>query len=99
MAAAYVALFQPRYKKLLEEFGEKELSEIAQAIHDTDAYELALAAMGYKPDGNNKHCLDHIVVTANLAAQKLAGEKIYDKRYQKIYMKILYNAGVTLMFG
>lgn len=95
--AAYVALSQPRYKKPLEEFGEKELSEIAQAIHDTDAYELALNAMGYKPDGNNKRCLDHIIVTANLAAQKLAGEKIHDKRYQKIYMKILYNAGVTLI--
>ena len=97
--AAYVALCQTKYKKPLEEFGEKEICEIAQTIHETDAYEVALNALGYKLDGNNKRCLDHIVVTANNAAQSLAGEKIHDKRYQKIFMQVCYNAGVTLLYG
>ena len=97
--AAYVALCQDKYGKPLEEFGESEMLEIAKTIHDTDAYEVALNALGYKPDGNNKKCLDHIVVTANNAAQRLAGKNIHDKRYQKIYMQVCYNAGVTLLYG
>lgn len=97
--AAYVAICQRKYQKPLEEFGETEMREIAQTIHDTDAYEVALNALGYKPDGNNKKCLDHIVITANAAAQKLVGNKMHDTRYQKVYMQVLYNAGVTLLYG
>jgi hypothetical protein len=97
--AAYVALCQKKYGKPLERFDKTEMREIAQTIHDTDAYEVALNALGYKPDGNNKKCLDHIVVKANLTAQRLAGRNIHDKRYQKIYMQVCYNAGVTLLYG
>lgn len=97
--SAYVAICQRKYGKPLEEFGEVEMREIAQTIHDTDAYEVGLNALGYKPDGNNKKCLDHIVVTANAVAQKLAGNKMHDTRYQKVYMQVLYNAGVTLLYG
>jgi hypothetical protein len=97
--AAYVATCQGKYKKPLEQFGETEMREIAKTIHDTDAYEVGLKALGFAPDGNNKKCLDRIVVVANTTAQKLAGGKIYDKRYQKVYMQVLYNAGVSLIYG
>ena len=97
--AAYVATCQGKYKKPLEQFGETEMREIAKTIHDTDAYEVGLKALGFAPDGNNKKCLDRIVVVANTSAQKLAGSKIYDKRYQKVYMQVLYNAGVSLIYG
>lgn len=98
-AAAYVAICQRKYHKPLAEFGNVELREIAQALHNTDPYELGLNALGFRHDGNNKKCLDHIVVTANNAARNLAGNNIHDKRYQKIYMQVLYNAGVTLIYG
>ena len=78
---------------------ETEMVEISQTLFDTDAYEAGLNALGFKLDGNNKQCLDHIVLTANNAAQKLAGQKMHDKNYQKVYMKVLYNAGVTLIHG
>ena len=97
--AAYVAICQGKYKKPLEQFGETEMREIAKTIHDTDAYEVGLNSLGFAPDGNNKKCLDRIVVVANTTAQKLAGGKIHDKRYQKVYMQVLYNAGVTLIYG
>ena len=97
--AAYVATCQGKYKKPLEQFGETEMREIAKTIHDSDAYEDGLKALGFAPDGNNKKCLDRIVVVANTSAQKLAGSKIYDKRYQKVYMQVLYNAGVSLIYG
>lgn len=97
--AAYVAICQGKYKKPLEQFGETEMREIAKTIHDTDAYEVGLNSLGFAPDGNNKKCLDRIVVVANTTAQKLAGSKIHDKRYQKVYMQVLYNAGVTLIYG
>ena len=97
--AAYVATCQGKYKKPLEQFGETEMREIAKTIHDSDAYEVGLKALGFAPDGNNKKCLDRIVVVANTSAQKLAGSKIYDKRYQKVYMQVLYNAGVSLIYG
>lgn len=97
--AAYVAICQGKYKKPLEQFGETEMREIAKTIHDTDAYEVGLNSLGFVPDGNNKKCLDRIVVVANTTAQKLAGSKIHDKRYQKVYMQVLYNAGVTLIYG
>ena len=97
--AAYVATCQGKYKKPLEQFGETEMREIAKTIHDTDAYEVGLKALGFAPDGNNKKCLDRIVVVANTSAQKLAGSKIYDNRYQKVYMQVLYNAGVSLIYG
>ena len=97
--AAYVATCQGKYKKPLEQFGETEMREIAKTIHDSDAYEVGLKALGFAPDGNNKKCLDRIVVVANTTAQKLAGSKIYDKRYQKVYMQVLYNAGVSLIYG
>ena len=98
-AAAYVALCQLKYKKSISEFNENEMKQIALDMHETDAYELAINALGYSPTGNNKRCLDHIVVTANTAAQKLVGNKIKEKEYQKVYMQVLYNAGVTLLYG
>ena len=97
--AAYVAICQGKYNKPLEEFSETEMREIAKTIHDTDAYEVALNALGFAPDGNNKKCLDRIVIVASTTAQKLAGSKIYDKSYQKVYMQVLYNAGVSLIYG
>ena len=98
-ASAYVVISQKDYHKPLAEFGNVELQVISHNLNTTDPYELGLNALGYKPDGNNKKCLDHIVITANNAAQKLAGDKMHDKRYQKIYMQVLYNAGVTLIYG
>ena len=98
-ASAYVVISQKDFHKPLAEFGNVELQAISHNLNTTDPYELGLSALGYRPDGNNKKCLDHIVITANNAAQRLAGKNIHDKRYQKIYMQVLYNAGVTLIYG
>lgn len=97
--AAYVVMSQNKYKKPVNEYSEIELREIAQTIAETDAYEVGLNALGFKLDGNNKKCVDHIVQTAMTAALRLAGANIHDKRYQKVYMKVLYNAGVTIIYG
>lgn len=98
-AAVHVALCQSRFDKPVEEFGKTELQLIELDFLNTDPYELAIKGLGYSLDGNNKRCLDHIVVTANTTAIKLVGNKMKEKEYQKAYMKVLYNAGVTLIYG
>ena len=95
--AAHVAICQGKYKKPLEHFTEAEMREVARTTHDNDAYEVALDAMGISMDSSNKRCLDRIISVANTTAQQLAGSKIQDRRYQKVYMQVLFNAGVTLI--
>lgn len=94
----YTVISQLKYNKPVREFGETEINEIEETLCRTDAYEVAINALGFSPTGNNKKCLDAIVVNANAAARRLAGRKMFDVPYQKAYMKVLFNAGVTIIY-
>lgn len=97
--AAYALTCQLKYMKPAAEFGKTEILEIIKTFYGTDAYELGLKALKFAPNGNNKKCLDQVVVAANNAARQLVGDKMREERYQRVYMQVLFNAGVTLIYG
>lgn len=78
---------------------KEEIVEIIKEFFGTDAYALGLKALGIAPDDNNKKCLGRIVIVANNVARRLAGSKMQEEHYQKVYMQVLFNAGVTLVYG
>lgn len=96
-SGAYVTLCQDKYKKPVEQFNENEIIKIRDAFHKTDPYELAIRALGYALDGNNKRCLDQITLVGVNAYRKAAGAKAFDEDYLKSYMQVMFNAGVTVV--
>lgn len=96
-AAAYVTLTQRYYGKRISQYGEEELREVADALAKGNVYELGLNALGFRPDGNNRKCLDEIILVAADTAIRLAGSRINDLKYVRAYMQVLYNAGVSLV--
>ena len=49
------------------------------------------------PNGNNKKCLDHIIVVGMKSYRNSAGTKAFSKEYLKSYMQVMFNAGVTVV--
>ncbi len=96
-AGAYTTLCQAKYNKPVEDFTPQERSEIINGFYRTDPYELALKTLGYAPNGNNKKCLDHIIVVGMKSYRNSAGTKAFSKEYLKSYMQVMFNAGVTVV--
>ncbi len=96
-AGAYVTLCQAKYKKSVDSFTSGERAEILSDFRRTDPYELALKALGFAPDGNNKKCLDHIVMVGMQSYRQAAGATVFNRDSLFVYMKVLFNAGVTIV--
>ena len=97
-AGAYVTLSQSKFNKPVEQFTMNEAMQISIAFRETDPYELAIKTLGYALDGNNKRCMDQIVVVGIEAYKKAAGSKALKKDCLKSLMQVMYNAGVTLVY-
>ena len=97
--AAYTIMCTVKFNKGVQDFGIEELTHIANALEEVDAYEAGLNALGFPVDGNNKKCIDHIVTTAVSFAMNTVGKKLSDEKYLKVFMNVMYNVGVTLIYG
>lgn len=97
--AAYVAICQDSLNKPVDKFSQSELSMIAGTLHANDAYEVALNALNFSPESSGKKCLDTLVLRAISFTKQAVGEKIMDSSYQRVFMNVMYNAGVTLVMG
>ena len=98
-AGIYIALCQSKNHKPLEEFQEDELLEMAYKMHENDVYELALQEIGFAIDSNNKKCLDAVVRVGVTKYIESCGDTSLDAENIKILMKVLYNAGITVVLG
>ena len=96
-AGAYITLCQEKYNKPVSEFSEKEHEEIALEIRQTDVYELAIKGLGFSVDGNNKKCLDKIALDGVNAYKQAAGNKTLDKENLRDFMRVMFNAGITIV--
>ena len=96
-AGIYVTLFQTKVKKPINEFGQKEMMEIALNFSNTDAYELALSTMGLNTNSNNKRVFDQIIITAIKSAMNCVGNDATSPETIRQLMRVLYNAGITVV--
>ncbi len=96
-AGGYVTLCQNKYGKAAGDFNFQECAEILQDFNNTDAYELFLNTMGIKADSGNKQCLDQIVRVAGRTTEQLVGDTILQEEYLTTYMRVLFNAGITIV--
>ena len=96
-AGVWVTLKQSKFNKPVSEFSTLELFEIARDFEQTDAYELALNALGVSPSSNNKAVFDHIILTGLAALKKYAGPDYLSASSIEAYMQVLFNAGITLI--
>lgn len=96
-AGGYITMCQKKFGKNVSEFTSNEISQIEKAFQETDIYELFLDTMGFAHDGNNKHCMDAIVMSCvNTLTGKL-GKKACDDNNVADFMRVLFNAGVTVV--
>jgi len=93
----YVTLCQNKYKKSVSDFSLAEAMEINNAFRMTDPFELFLNTMGITPESGNKKCIDQIVRVGVNSALELLGEDVYKRENLSILMKVMYNAGITLI--
>ena len=96
-AGVYTTAFQTKAEKPVNEFGQKELREIALAFSQVDAYELALSVMGLNANSNNKKVFDEIIITAIKSAMNCAGKDATHPDTIKQLMQVLFNAGITVV--
>jgi len=97
-AGMFAAMYLIKNKDKLE-LSNTEVVTLSRILNESDAYEIGLKAMKISPNSNNKKCFDDVIMKANSASQKLAGDNMKKVEYQKIYMKNLYNAGITAVLG
>lgn len=96
-AGAYATLMQGDFDKAIGTWNNSELLSIVDAFKKTDAYELALNKLGYPLDGNNKKVCDHIIMTGLQSTIKNSGLRVLSNEALKIYMQVMFNAGITLV--
>ena len=96
-AGVYVTAIQSKYGKAVSDFKKDEVLEVYNALCGTDPYELAIQTLGYAADSNNKKCMDYIVAIGIKAYKAAAKESVMDKSFLKIFMKVMYNAGITFV--
>lgn len=94
---AYVTICQAYFKKPISDWTLTEANKVNSDIRETDPYELALNALGFPLESNNKKCLDHIVEVAGQTYLNATGASWDNKDNLKAFMKVLYNAGITLV--
>ena len=95
-AGAYVTAKQLDFGHAVAEFTQDEINGIFLDFSFTDAYELALGKLGVSLDSRNKQVLDNIVITGKEAAKQVLGNKIMEPENIKVYMQVLFNAGVSM---
>jgi len=96
-AGGYVTLCQSRFKKSVSEFTQEESMKIRDAFLETDPYELFLNAMHISPDSGNKRCMDRIVQVCVGKAKELLGDDVCKDDNLADLMRVLYNAGITVV--
>ena len=94
---AYVTISQAIFQKSISDWSVYDVQKITTAISETDVYELALNTLGYPMDSVNKKCLDRIVEVASETYKNIVSKEQMSDENLKIYMKVLYNAGITLV--
>ena len=98
-AGVYVAAMQGKLNKPVEEFSLDNIRVIAATFSRTDAYELGLKTLNVSPDSQNKQALDQIIRYAKMTAKNTAGDNVLALPNLKAYMQVLYNAGITMVYG
>ena len=93
---AYTTICQTYFGKQVAEWSLTEVNQINADIRTTDPYELALEALEYPMDSENKLCLDQIIEVAAVTFIDTAMEEWENKENLKAFMKVLYNAGVAM---
>lgn len=96
-AGAYVTIYQTKAQKPVSDFGQQELRKIALSFSMTDSYELALSAMGLDANSNNKKVFDKIIMDAIKLVMNSAGNNATSPDAIRQLMKVLYNAGITVV--
>lgn len=98
-AGIYVAAMQGKLEKPVEDFSLDNIRVIASTFSRMDAYELGLKTLNVSPDSQNKKALDQIIQFAKMTAKNVAGDNALTLPNLKAFMQVLYNAGVTMMYG
>lgn len=96
-AGGYVTLCQSRFNKSVSEFTQEEQMKIRDEFSATDPYELFLNTMRIPLDSNNKQCIDHIVQVCVAKAKEILGDDICKEENLADLMRVLYNAGITIV--
>ena len=97
-AGGYITICQNKLGKSVDKFTDSDIAQIQNAFQETDIYELFLNTMGFALDGNNKHCMDAIVMTCvNSAAVKLGKQNACKDENVADLMRVLFNAGITVV--
>lgn len=96
-AGIYATLYQTKVKKPVNKFNQQDLAEIALAFSRTDAYELALTALGLNANSNNKKVFDKIIMTGIKSAFIYSGDDDTHPDTVRQLMQVLFNAGITVV--
>ncbi len=91
----YVALCQHRFKKLVQEWGQEELQMVAGCVRESDIYDLAVNALGYRRDDGKETRLQNLCRIAQVTAEDAVGENLFEEQHLKSVMQALYSAGIT----
>ncbi len=92
---AIFAMESLKLDKSLPAFTEEEREAVFSKIGDREPYGLMLELQGIGYAERRKQCLDALFVDAVYTMEELARDLINDKDYQREYMSILFNAGLS----
>lgn len=92
---AIFAMESLKLGKSLPEFTKEERDAVFSMIGGQEPYGLMLEMQGIGYAEGRKRCLDALFVDAVYTMEELARDLVNDKDYQREYMSILFNAGLS----
>ena len=95
-AGAYSAAKETEFGHDADKFTENEIESIFEDFDVKDAYELALEKMSIPIESGNRSMLDRVIVIGIKEAKLISGNKIFEKENLAAFMKVLFNAGITV---
>ncbi len=98
-AGVYVTSKQAEFGHAVDQFTDDEIRQVNDAFYDEDLYELGLKTLGISKDSAGDDTLKYLILTAFEAAEAEVGSEMFNEKNFRTCMKVLYNAGVTLLMN
>ena len=98
-AGVYVTGKQADFNHPVDAFTDDEVQRITDDFYDNDIYELGLNTLGIQKGSSHDEILNMLIITAFQTAEAEVGSDVFKEQNFKACMKVLFNAGVTLLMN
>lgn len=92
----YIGICQKEYSKGVDEFQEKEMYKIKNALINVDTYKLGIKALGIDGSSKERKRVDKVVALIEESAKRYYPSVDKDLIYLKECLKTYYYVGITL---